>query len=404
MKRLSRFGVILLGCILIFSSLAPAFADNEPDVNIGEVPEWLSFDQQAVYYIWLTMRMWGIDVTVSDVEGYTQEVNDWLLGQIFEYLDSVPSIGGYAKWIYPWTWDYDIWGNFQGNASFLEDCQDFVDWLLTKLGLEDNETVTTTSASSLDGYSVYETEKWYAGASYSNGYYDGVFGFQCDVRWHELDNHGPGHCYYMYYKEPLSDYLWLVVFSSTNYAYTMWLNYDDGSGLVWHYWDDFPQYYTAGLWYVSSPKSGATTSIRPNGNYFVGGFDQLLYLIEHGTIVSGEATISTGDIILPADDPDYTPGDSIVIYIDDSIGYIDINWPDSISVNNLPAVVSTGTVQNPGLEEAYSPILALINYSGDAMAAIIGIMYELPEEVIVPVYAVMGAVIVFGVIKLMREH
>lgn len=90
--------------------------------------------------------------------------------------------------------------------------------------------------------------------------------------------------------------------------------------------------------------------------------------------------------------------------IDGQPDYSVIQFPDTISVDNLPAVVSTRKIENPHLEDAYRPIQGLINYAKDGISVCTALLYELPDEMVYMWYGMIASIVIWGMIKLMREH
>ena len=70
-------------------------------------------------------------------------------------------------------------------------------------------------------------------------------------------------------------------------------------------------------------------------------------------------SILTRTINLPDNDPDYSQGDSITI-VDNEPDYSIVDWDGSVNVSNLPSIISTGTIDNPELDQIYTNIPPLI--------------------------------------------
>ena len=119
------------------------------------------FETLVPYYVWLCMRAWGIEVTYQNFREYTDEVGQQIWQWIIEYLGTLPSAYTIDQWIAPWQSSYDYWGNYQFNSSALEDIQEFVQWLITKLWLTDNSTYYVDGTESLGGYTLYKPEIYY---------------------------------------------------------------------------------------------------------------------------------------------------------------------------------------------------------------------------------------------------
>lgn len=117
----------------------------------------------------------------------------------------------------------------------------------------------------------------------------------------------------------------------------------------------------------------------------------------------GDINIITADIILPIESPDYTNGDSITI-IDGDPDYSIIEWDGEVTVSNLPAIVSTGTINDPGIGEFFGWIPTLVNTAKDSMEFFQQVIFMMPDQVLICMYAVLGAGVLFGILRLMREH
>lgn len=410
-KHLYRFGVMMLGCLLIFSCLAPALATDTPPAPLDEGTNAVE-EALITYYIWLCMRAWGIEVTYGDVDGYCQEISDQMMNWIFEYLEDTPSIYSINTWIAPWQANLDYWGNYQFNDSLLEDVQDFVDWLCNLLGATDNSTIIINPNYVIGGYNLYESNKWYE--IDTAGQYTAMYD---DFGYFRINTGNQTVKFFVVFYNDAMQFM-LVDNTAWSIDYTLLITDDfhnigrAGSGSQGYYnVNGQGVYYNA----ISFPYNSSNNAIwyPSGGTYFYSNANwqnwssyntDIKQFMNTAVITEiGDTKVICSDIILPVDNPDYTPGDSIHI-VDNQPDYLQIEWNGEVTVSNLPAIVSTGTVQEPGLQDAFSPIIAVIDYSADAIAAIVGIMYEFPEEVIIPIYALMGAIIVFGTIKLMREH
>lgn len=140
----------------------------------------------------------------------------------------------------------------------------------------------------------------------------------------------------------------------------------------------------------------------PNGNHWSGDYNSFVTFINNLEIETiGDVKVVTLDIEFPVDNPDYNEGDGVIIVDGDPL-YQPIVFSGEIT--NLPAVVSTGTIENPHLEEAYRPIQGLITYTKDGISVITSLLYELPDEMIYMWYGLLASIIIWGMIKLMREH
>ena len=117
----------------------------------------------------------------------------------------------------------------------------------------------------------------------------------------------------------------------------------------------------------------------------------------------GNSKFVTSTINLPTTDPAYTPGDSLTI-VDGHPQYSVIDWSGEVTVSNLPAIVSTGRIKDVGLIDAFRPISSLVSAYNDTMHLIVTISYELPVEIWLLAFAIIGGTILFGVLKIMREH
>lgn len=406
MKNCIRVAVCVVMIVTILAmSLSVYAVDPTPQPTIDPVPPdpLLSvIDEMAIRYIYACMQSWGINIEFENSYAFNEAIGNYLFDMVCEFLETLPSTYSISTWIAPWQAGYDYWGNLRLNSSALEDIQDFVDWLCEKLGIQNNSEQYLNPTYSISGYNLYNVNQWYAAAENN---VDAV-----NVRVSDATR----PIYYFIYKATGGPYV-----TAGNYYIALVSESEQSNVNVNQYrmksdatTDVVSQTGTRNLInsYANMTTILYTTdliswwqNVHPaNGSYFEGDWYSYRSFIQTATITAeGEMLIITGAIALPADNPDYTEGDGITI-IDGQPNYELITF--SGEVTNLPAIVSTGTVQNPGLDAFWGFIPVLAEETKDAIVLTRGLIYEMPEELVVTFFAVMGGLILFGVIKLMREH
>lgn len=401
MKNGIRVAICVLLVVAVLAMSLSVFADNADTIDDDTLIE--INEQLAVYYVWYTMQAMGIDVTVGDVEGFTDEVNNWLLNKIYEFFDTLPSAYTLSTWVAPWQATADYWGNFMGNESMLEDITEFADWLVRVMALQNDQTVVVGYGDYIqfwNGVKYYPIK--YSPILYGN--YNILYDYNGATCYGYASGSNPsGVTYYIAFSrdnrhsvislqnDAILSYYWVTIVPGQTGGTTVQEGHRTNNS-IYNNMSTYPFYYSTSNTYHSA-------NLIPYNDMADTYDDLLLALTGQFEEKNDDIEIITGTI----DTPDDTTGKTIKI-IDGGYDLIEIEWPSSISVDNLPAIVSTGTVANPGLEAFWGFIPVLAEQTKDAIVLTRGLIYELPEELVVTFYAVMGGLILFGIIKLMREH
>lgn len=391
MKRIVSLILIL---VIICLSISPALAAEEDEEEVYSVNESV-----MAYYIWLLLSSWGISINTGTPAQYNQTIEDKIIDWVMEYLETLPSAYTISTWIAPWQASMDYWGNFQGNASMLEDVEDFGEWLINFLALTDDDTVTINPIETLNGIQLFKFNEYYL----------------CDSVGGEIT---------MIYMETSTMWgesvprYWFVAYNTDNNTYQIvFLNSVSGSkSLQSAYYNasavrvDYQSQSVyinsgpvAGGYYYSSYGSWTPKGIPEGANYYSGTWTEFQAWMQNASIiVSGDLDIITSEIELPTDNPSYTPGDSITI-VDNEPGYSVINFPDNLKVSNLPAIISEGAVPDPQFSGVFAPVSALISAMVPAITIVQGIAFELPDIMITFFLAMCGCLIFFGFVRKMME-
>ena len=444
--------VVMIMAILCFS--LSVFADNElviptdnPYTVINETEDYF-----WRLWIWGALKSFGIDISIGDVVEYTDALDQYMESLILSYLETIPSISNWNQWIFPWVGGINSSGFFEGNSNFVEDVNDFAQWLITKYNPGNDNVIEIDSYDYIimDGekYPIYKAPRnvfnylnngvydtWYPcwSKGYSVGYdvLEGLKGFEFN------------HTYLLesgvYFRADTSQQKTMFAtdpecenllghgftWSSNpnflnNFAYTrddlqLRDNNPNAQYGPWYAYNGHNQVYFFGYFgstavnkhytmlvdieWASGANSNNPYNDRENHSLNVTDYVFDNYFLPHS--INGQLT--TGIVTIPDDNDGYQPGDSIVI-IDGEPNYLVIEFPDSVSVDNLPASIIPSNLSDPELEEAYRSIRSFVNVAHDGMESLIGLINEMPEQAIVCVYAVISGVIIFGIIKLFREH
>lgn len=380
--------------------------------------------QDAVmsYYIWLTLRAWGINIQYNEMDEFNDYVDSLIVNWVMEYLESLPSAYTISTWIAPWQASYDYWGNFRFNNSALEDMQDFADWLVDKFDLTDNETTIVDGVKTVNGATVYDSNKIYASNQEFSKDGNDYIGFATSS---ELETIGTNSLpYYCVFHNPTHDTYTFLMFrpvgntSEVPYYVGMQTNgtiswiQSGGSGG----WGTGYPYERFGYQFgFKGPYSFGTNGPVLPANFtaieYANGDPNIwndiyywLYSLQSFNIeFEGNQKIVVTEMSVPIEGEDYQPGDSVEIVGDDAI-YINLEWDGEVTVSNLPAIVSTGTVENPQLGNLFNWIPTFVDMASDSMDFFKQVIYMMPDQVLVCIFAVMGAGVLFGILRLMREH
>lgn len=391
MKRIISLVLIM---VIICLSISPALADE------GEEPVSYPVNESVMaYYIWLMLSSWGITIGTTSPATYNPTVEEKIIDWVMQYLAELPSAYTISTWIAPWQASMDYWGNFQGNSSMLEDVEDFGEWLVDFLSLTDDEVHIVDPVVSLDGITLYDYGTNYQCISVNgNPYY--VY------MWINARNGSPLpiHWFVSYNTDTEDYYINHISYSET--AFLFQFKIYDGSGVELSAGGGTVRTYGPNAHGYSASLNNAITAIGaiPSGCvYYSGDQDEIAAWWQNAQITTiGDLKVLTSTIVLPSDDPAYTPGDSITI-IDDQPEYQVINFPDNLKVSNLPAIISEGTVPDPQFAGVFAPVSALISAMVPAITIVQGIAFELPDIMITFFLAMCGCLIFFGFVRKMME-
>ena len=373
-----------------------------PTPNIPGLPN----EQLALYYIWLTLKAWGIDITVGEVSEYTDDVSAWLEQQVYDYLASLPSQTSFPQWVQPWMWGSDYWGFIQGNSSFLEDCQDFAEYLVIQFSLINNDVYTDYVNKVIvngEEYPIYTINyrttynyRWYVTGATTT---DEGLPITNDSYYYLAT----GYIAHLFFVPSNSNWYFDILDADYNRVYT--------NGIAWSGTanDEFELQFYHNIYSAYSDRPYALLKV----NGVNSGSDQgpaYFTTNEFYEYFMTGLSIKTTIIALPDDDPNYTQGDSIVI-VDGEPTYVVVQWPESVSVANLPAIITQQSIpdigndtENPGFSVPWQAINGLIQYVTIPAGAIISLVNEAPVEGVIMLYALIGGIIIFGMIRIMREH
>lgn len=413
MKNWLRVTICVMLVVSILAMSLSVFATD--GVEVVQAKEAL-----VAYYIWQFLQAVGIDVTYRGILEYGDFIQDTIIDWVIEYIgsliqaDLVPSNYNINQWIAPWQAEYDTWGNLQYNSTMLEDMEDFADWLKSKFSLIDDDHITVSGSDRIvfeNGVTFYEISpniRQYAYA-YIPAYTDSENGWEYVYFKASTQTNVP--MYMSYFKLDNQDYIRQIFISTIDQT----LNYYIGC-----IYDNDYRYSQESVRtrYNRFPTIGNNTVttqwyLNYNGGYLDTQFipaepDTVYTQTEIREALTGiyevetdGVAIDTYDILFPSDDPGYTTGDGVTI-VDGVPNYGELTF--SGTVTNLPAIVSTSVISNPHLEEAYRPIQGLITYAKDGIGVCTSLLYELPDEMVYMWYGLIASIVVWGMIKLMREH
>lgn len=369
----------------------------------------LANDQTAAYLVWELLKSWGIDIQYQDISNYTNEVQNWILNEIYEFLGDQPSVETVGAWIADWVFGTDFWGNLVVNDTLLDDVNEFADWLVDKFGWVNNSTDIIGGTQTVSGVSYYDTNTWYE-TQYGNGSpAQNYYAIQVEDYVGQIGGYAVAHV--------TDQSIWyLILLSSMNPSqYRYYLKYMKPNGDI-ESSTASPLLYSfhqssQGWWYqyVASPyrydyNVSPNQVVIPDGVYFEGNSTEFNDWIANLKVVSeGDLKYVISVINLPDTDPNYTPGDSMTI-IDGEPDYSVIDWDGSVNVSNLPSIISTGVLENPEIDQIYTNIPPLVEEATDSMEIMRQIIFRMPDEVLIALYALLAVGVIFGFLRIMREH
>lgn len=405
----------LIICIIVLSiSLAlPAFAtDTSPSPVPSEYPpniedmQQVLWDESGAYLTWVYLSSMGIIIADNpETMEYTKAVQNQLTELVLEYLDTVPSVASIWVWTSPWMWSTDFWGNLRFNNSMLEDIEDFADYLRTRFNLQDNQEKPIMPQYSVGNLVVYKAPVWL--------FYQDSNGITNEHEYIQITADDDVYIgFYVTYDTTIHDNLIKVnTFKQNNTSVTF--NYYRNGNLI----------NSVNCTYSLTNVPNTQTSVLPwrwstlasfkewNGTEGVVSLPYRLYQFEdywsamqnNNTVTQvGDMYILTNEIVTPSMDPAYTTGDSVVI-IDGQPIYQVLDWNGEVTVSNLPAIVSTGSITNPGIADLFRPFSAIAESFAPAISTVTGVMYNLDENIVSYALAIIGITMLLGFIKIMRS-
>lgn len=408
-KRIIFIGVsLVLAIIITLCPLSIVFADDEP------VPTPIPIDQSqdmwhdsALAIIWAMLHAWDIDITYDDLDYYTEEAGEQITDYVIEYLDTLPSVGSIIAWTQLWTWGSDFWGNVRMNSSMLEDIEDFANWLITKFNLTDNSTVVLNGNYSVNGFPIYNMDTYYYISDSMGGSHSVYSSVSVDtgslnfpdgyvvIKFNNDNNYWKS---FIFFSQPNTS-------KGTRYTQTA-LDYSGNEEEISSAALQSGSYYASnyGFWFTAT-STYKPLGYHPNGEImsFINDTAFRNYMTSAQITLDGRNKIVTGNINLPSDDLSYTSGDGMTI-VDGNPVYGQVEVVNPITVNNLPAIVSTGRISNLDVSSVTLPFSGFITMMGDGLDLITDIIYNFPSAIVAFALAIISATIVFGVIKVLKEH
>lgn len=377
--------IVLVITVLCIS--VSVLADNEIEITDVSYAQDI-WDTLILDYVIKTLHSWGIYVSPAQLDMWETQLMEY----IYEYLESIPSIGGFGQWIIGWQFSSDYWGNTIGNSSFLEDLEDFVNWLVTKLGLVSGGDLTLPSnAYSLGSITVYSFP---------------LYMIQVDSSHNVELRQVKASATNVYAAITGNASIYPMKLGSSDTIQLRW--YDIVGQLQLQSQKNVGLNVTHGSWKVYDKNNSVDVS---NNNcvfqegYKMYGADTVSDAVKNNSFVTSQGlTIHAGVIELPSENPSYTQGDSILIDGNGQAIYITIEWPDSIAVNNLPAVIGRNSISNPGIASVWHYVTDTIDNFDDGVNLMRGVVYSVvPTPYLTLAYAALALLLVFGLIKVMRK-
>lgn len=391
-KTMIRVSALILAVIIMLCPLSVCFAAE------GEIVGLVG--SEVINILWNTLKGWGIEILESGFEEITENVHQWLTGQLYEYLrDELNETFDY--WITGMQFFRDQFGRLIGNDEYVKAADDFADHLRLAFGLTNNSTIYLEATHSIGDLPIYDFPIYCFAHDSNTASRTGEAIVQ-------ISSNSQGITVYAvpYRSNIYSDAL-MVLGTNSTASISYRADVIGGSALLtgsgklassisgtdWKFL----------LTFNSAPWNSENKYVLFDGAQLT--LQEVKDILAVNTVVDNEGIYADNGVInLPSNDPDYEDGYSIIYYPDGTIGYLDINWPDTITVDNLPAIVSTGNIRNPGIDSVFLPIKAFINTFSDGIGLMTQLVYNMPSEIVGMALAIMSGIIVFGVIRIMKEH
>lgn len=397
MKMGCRITAVILAVILMLCPLSTCFAASE------------IVTEEILYLIWETLKAWGINIVENGVSEFTENVEHWLNGTLDDYLNQeINEV--LDTWITGLEWTIDNFGRRLLNGTGVTQLYLFAIWLKNQFNLSDDQTNALPTGN---GQININGVIGYADAIVANYYWQSYsYIYNYDI----IKSNTDYPVFFYAYVSTLAGTQKACVgaYSETPFMVqvTIYNSGTDTTNYQNYLAEEYNGYYFVDLvagsnlnyWNAYNNRNTKPYGENPYLNNY--SLTECKTLLAGQLIPAGEAdvNINTGTISFPPGDPSYQTGYSMIYYDDGSVAYLDINWPDSISADNLPAVVSTGSISDPEIRSVWLPVRAFVNYFKSGFDIMTQIIYRMPDEIVSMALAIMGGMIIFGTIKLMREH
>lgn len=407
-SRAVKIAVSLLLTVSLLCCSVSVFADdvqptNTPYPGTEDHPLMVRNFDEIAFIVWQLLESWGIKITYQDISSYTSDVEELIINWIWEFLDEQPSIETIYAWVLDWWFGTDFWGNLVVNDTLLEDVEAFAGWLERKYGLIDNDNLVINPKYAVNGVTLFNLNTYYQAVNKSDLLPNSNW-FAIKVDTDEQNNSNNGVLGFFFVHTHINTYeCFFISYSNGNYVATQY-------GLTYETVEEWAGQVNVSNWTLNvNNYYYGFSSFHPNmilaGDYFQSKSwnDELQFLNNLQVENIGDYKVVTAEIEFPVENPNYSPGDGMTI-VDGQPDYGQVTIPDSISVNNLPAIVSTGTIENPEVDQIYTNIPAFFQMAGDTMNGFKQILFRMPDEVLICLYAVLSIGVIFGFLRIMREH
>lgn len=401
-KKMVRVTCLLLAVIVMLCPLSVCFAAGE------ELLVDLA-NSMIIDLLWETLKAWGINIVETGYNEITENVRYWLSGQLYEYLENELH-ETFDYFITGMQWYRDQFGRLIGNDEYVRAADAFANHLRIAFGITSNTTTELEVIQYYNGIELHEFPVYCWGERYTSGGVQTGAGESLMRIDSTGDNNSTiyavfttpnsyGDRFVAVSKGKHSSWLWSIKTVADNFTII-----SSGGNLAHKYFTIGNTQYNTTQFYSELCPSRDTQRFTFNSDNFYNPQVISDALSVSATITRRGVVAHSGNIELASDNPNYESGYSIIYYPDGTVGYLDIEWPSTISVDNLPAIVSTGTVENPGIQSVFLPIKSFITTFEDGFGLMTQLVYNLPSEIVGMALAIMGAIIIFGTIRIMKEH
>lgn len=352
--------------------------------------------EEIINIIWDTLRAWGVRILHDN--GYDGNVREWIWQKWNEYSEQELH-QSFNVWLNGMDFVIDNFGRMAGNTTFLVAINTFAHWLQNELGWSDNTVYTYGDTYEINGLTVYTLPLMVLVNETGQGAYQGWTNY-----WYD----GNTPIYIVFQDDPS-----VTAYAFCSSSFTMYSDAYNANN------ENVSTKTTTGnatsriYGLTTSNSNWVSTSVSKTGidliaNGFVSySYDEIIAALKTDSLLPGdpiEVEVGTQDYPPLPSDPDYVDGMSIIYYPDGTIGYLQLDWPDSVSVDNLPAIVSTGRISNLDVSSVTLPFSSFVSMMGDGLDLITDIIYNFPSAIVAFALAIISATIVFGVIKVLKEH